>query len=171
MRALIVIDVQKGLIDLKKETKIIDKINELIKKFRENNDKIIFVRHCSEHKEDFFNKENEGSKISEMLDYQNEFVVEKYTPSAFFQTTLTSYLKDNQIDELYVTGFNSEYCIAFTSIAAYDRGYKVKIVEDAIDTVNKGKIYGYKSLDITDFLLTVIHNSNVIELVETENVN
>lgn len=170
MKALLIIDVQDGLIKSKHDTKIINNITKLIKKFRKEEHKIIFVRHLSENEGDLFHIDNESSKIHHSLDYKEEEVINKYTPSAFFNTNLDEELKENKIDELFIAGYNSEYCITFTTISAYDRGYNVHVVEDAIDTVNNGKTYGIDKLDITEFLLTVFYNSNVIDLVETSDI-
>jgi len=96
--------------------------------------------------------------------------VNKKTPSSFYQTNLDNLLKESSSNEIYITGLNSRYCVTFTTVASFDRGYQTVIIEDLVDTVNASKIYGYKSLDITDYTLTVFFNSGVIELIESTDI-
>ena len=53
----------------------------------------------------------------------------------------------------------------FTAIAAFDRGYKVTYIEDATGTVNTAQTYDMPGLDIKDFVGTVLHWSDVIEVL------
>lgn len=97
-----------------------------------------------------------------------DYVIEKGTPSAFFQTELPNLLETLRIDHLFITGFNTEYCCMFTAIAAFDRGYKVTFIENATGTVNNDETYEMQGLDIKDFVGTVLHWSNVIEVLDYE---
>ena len=56
----------------------------------------------------------------------------------------------------------------FTAIAAFDRGYKVTFIENATGTVNNDETYEMQGLDIKDFVGTVLHWSNVIEVLDYE---
>jgi len=94
--------------------------------------------------------------------------LKKKTPSAFFQTELNDKLLQLGVDHLFITGFNTEFCCQFTAIAAYDRGYKVTFIEDATATVNDKTTYEMEGLDIRDFVGTVLHWSNVIEVLDHE---
>lgn len=54
----------------------------------------------------------------------------------------------------------------FTAITAFDRGFKVTFVENATGTVNIDETYEMKGLDIRDYVGTVLHWSNVIEVLD-----
>ena len=58
----------------------------------------------------------------------------------------------------------------FTAIAAYDRGFQTVFVEDATNTVNTADNYDMPGLDIRDFVATVLHWSNVIEVLDFEEI-
>ncbi|WP_411844209.1 isochorismatase family cysteine hydrolase [Salinicoccus sp. HZC-1] len=90
-------------------------------------------------------------------------VIEKAYPIAFKGTGLQQYLEDNKTDKLYITGFNMEFCVLFTSVAAADRGYEVVVIEDLCGTVNDENTYEMEGLDIVDFTGSVIDWSGVIE--------
>jgi len=54
----------------------------------------------------------------------------------------------------------------FTAIAAYDRGYQVTFIEPATGTVNDAEVYEMEGLDVRDFVGTVLHWSNAIEVLD-----
>ncbi|WP_454053727.1 isochorismatase family protein [Clostridium sp. Marseille-Q7071] len=131
MRALLVLGVQKHVLDQKEFVEEKDKIKNLIHIFREKGERVIFTRHIENVKESTFNKNNSSSEIHKEFNNLYDYLIEKTTPSAFYKTNLEKVLKAENIDELIVIGFNTEYCCMFTSIAAFDRGYNVTFIEDA----------------------------------------
>jgi nicotinamidase/pyrazinamidase len=51
-------------------------------------------------------------------------------------TGLSSYLKDNEIDEIYVCGLAADYCVKFTVLDGISEGFKTHLVIDATKAVN-----------------------------------
>ena len=72
------------------------------------------------------------------------------------------------MDHVFITGFNTEFCCQFTAIAAFYRGYQVTFIKNATGTVNDEDVYEMPGLDIRDFVGTVLHWSNVIEVLDLE---
>ncbi|SDK33666.1 isochorismatase family protein [Lacicoccus qingdaonensis] len=169
MKALLVIDVQKGFLEGREV--LVDKISRLMQYFKMNDDKVIAFQHIDEDAGSPIEKGTEGAEIpDEILEHTDELLEKRY-PISFKETDLDKILKEYGIDEVYITGFNMEFCILFTSIAAADRGYKVTVIEDLCGTENDGGTYEMDGLDIVDFIGTVIDWSGVIEnkyLEETE---
>ncbi|MCM3741428.1 isochorismatase family protein [Oceanobacillus luteolus] len=168
MRALLVIDAQKTIVDFKDFHQEIGMIETMITDFKENGDQVIFIRNLDDDEKSSFHKNSAGSEIHDSLKKYAEIVVEKKTPSSFYQTELDEKLKQFGVDHIFITGFNTEFCCQFTAIAAYDRGYKVTFIEDATGTVNDGTTYEMEGLDIRDFVGTVLHWSSVIEVLDYE---
>ncbi|WP_461613106.1 cysteine hydrolase family protein [Clostridium sp. Marseille-QA1073] len=166
MRALLVLDMQNYILGQKDFGEEKDKIKNLIHIFREKGEIVIFTRHIENIKESPFNKNNNSSEIHEEFDNLYDYVIEKTTLSAFYKTNLEKVLKAENIDELIVTGFNTEYCCMFTSIAAFDKGYNVTFIQDATGTVNSGEIYGVKDIDIKRFLGSIMSLSNAIKVLD-----
>eukprot|EP00123_Amoebidium_parasiticum_P020804 comp5663_c0_seq1/m.1552 comp5663_c0_seq1/g.1552 ORF comp5663_c0_seq1/g.1552 comp5663_c0_seq1/m.1552 type:complete len:208 (-) comp5663_c0_seq1:269-892(-) len=52
------------------------------------------------------------------------------------QTELDSILKEKGIDEVYVCGLATDYCVHFTALDALDLGYTVHVILDASRGVN-----------------------------------
>ena len=63
---------------------------------------------------------------------QDEIVLVKKYPSAFFHTHLISLLVVDRIDTLIVTGCSTSGCIRATAVDAVSYGYRVVVPEEAV---------------------------------------
>src|SRR5699024_6203064 len=157
MKALLVIDVQNGLVDLGDFDDDLAKMESVIKDFKKDNHPVIFMRHVDDIEESPLYKGATGSELHHSLKTYADYVIEKQTPSSFYNTELDDVLEKWGIDHLFITGFNTEFCCQFTAISAFDRGYNVTFIEDATGTVNTAETYEMEGLDIRDFVGTVLH--------------
>lgn len=165
-RALIVLDVQEGMLKEQDFSGQLAYIDQLMDEFNENEELIVATKHLDDFEESMIYEHSAGVRLDETIAEKSHVVLEKRKPNAFLDTELEAILKAKHIDELIITGFNSEYCCLFTSIAAEDRGYQVTLIEDACGTVNTGETYEYEDLDITDFIATVLHWSGSITVLD-----
>ena len=154
MKALLVIDVQNGIVNYGD--------------FKDNNNPVIFMRHLDDAEESSLYKHSIGSELHSSLKDYADCVLEKQTPSSFFNTEFSNILAKSGVNHLFITGFNTEFCYMFTAISAFDRGYKVTFIENATGTVNTNETYEMQGLDIKDFVGTVLHWSNAIEVLDYE---
>ena len=168
MKALLVIDVQNGIVnfgDFKEELSLIENV---IKDFKASNSPVIFMRHLDDAEESPLFKGSVGSELHYSLKDYADYILEKKTPSSFFNTELSNTLEKLGVNHLFITGFNTEFCCMFTAISAFDRGFKVTFIENATGTVNTEETYEMQGLDIKDFVGTVLHWSNMIEVLDFE---
>lgn len=168
MEALIVIDVQKGLLDKKEFTEEKKNIMELISYFKNNNKPIIFTRQIDMDKESIFYKNAPSSEILGDFKKHADYVITKETPDSFLKTELGNILKDLKVDHVFICGFNTEYCCLFTAISAFSKGYKVTFMENATGSVCDENTYEMPGLDIRDFVGSVLNWSNVIEVIDCD---
>lgn len=168
MEALLVIDVQNGIVEFADFQKELTVMKDVIEDFKSKGKPVIFIRHLDDEEESSLYKGSAGSELHASLKEYAECIVEKQTPSAFFKTDLSGRLEKLEVDHVFIIGFNTEFCCQFTAIAAYDRGYKVTFIEDGTGTTNTAESYGMTGLDIKDFVGTVLHWSNVIEVLDYE---
>lgn len=166
MKALLVIDVQNGIVNFSDFTEELLLMENIIKDFKNKNNPVVFMRHIDDAEESSLYKYSDGSKLHHSLKDYADYVFEKKTPSSFFHTELANKLAELGIDHLFIVGFNTEFCCMFTAISAFDRGYKVTFIEDATGTVNADETYEMPGLDIKDFVGTVLHWSNAIEVLD-----
>lgn len=168
MEALLVIDVQNGIVesgDFKSELSLMKLV---IEDFKKKEKPIIFVRHLDKEQESSLFEGAVGSELHHSLKAYAETIVEKRTPSAFFETGLSEMLDKLSVEHVFIIGFNTEFCCMFTAISAFDRGYQVTFIEDATGTANTAESYEMPGLDIRDFVGTVLHWSDAIEVLDYE---
>ncbi|MBB2483567.1 isochorismatase family protein [Bacillus sp. APMAM] len=168
MKALLVIDVQNGIVnfgDFKEELSLMENV---IKDFKDSDSPVIFMRHLDDAEESPLYKHSVGSELHSSLKDYADYVIEKQTPSSFFNTELSNTLEKLGVNHLFITGFNTEFCCMFTAISGFDRGYKVTFIENATGTVNTDETYEMQGLDIKDFVGTVLDWSNAIEVLDYE---
>ncbi|SEQ13703.1 isochorismatase family cysteine hydrolase [Piscibacillus halophilus] len=168
MKALLVIDVQNVIVNFKDFRNELINIEKIINDFKSQQLPVIFVRNISGDENNPFYYKSKDSKIYEPLLEYADYTIEKKTPSSFFQTKLENMLRNLNVNQLFITGFNTEFCCMFTAISAFDRGYKVSLIEDATGTVNDANTYEMPGLDIRDFVGTALHWSNTIEVLDFE---
>lgn len=168
-KALLIIDVQQGF--LKGYEELPERIAKIAQKFKDNNDKVIAIQHIDDMKGSPIEFGTASAEIPTILTGSADIIIQKRYPISFKKTDLQSYLDEQGIKELFITGFNMEFCILFTSIAAADRGYDVTVIEDLCASANDGSTYEMNDLDITDFIGTVLDWSELVTnkyLEETE---
>lgn len=168
-KALLIIDVQQGF--LKGYEDLPERISKVAHRFLRNNDKVVAIQHIDEMEGSPIEFGTDGANIPELLTDSADILIQKKYPISFKDTDLHEYLQGHGIKELFIAGFNMEFCILFTSIAAADRGYEVTVIEDLCGTANDGKTYEMNDLDIVDFIGTVLDWSEVVQtksLYETE---
>lgn len=54
-------------------------------------------------------------------------------------TGLAAYLRNRQIDTLYIVGLATDFCVAWTALDAREAGFTVYVVEDATRAITPGK--------------------------------
>ncbi len=164
MRALLVVDVQNdfcpgGALGVKDGNKIIPHINNLIREF----DLVVASRDW--HPEDTVHFEKwpvhcvrgtEGAEFHPELKVKKmDFIFDKGTKnkddgySAFEATNknLTEFLKETGVEELYVCGLTTEYCVKQSALDAVSNGFKTFLFTDAIAPVNMNPGDEEKALD------------------------
>ena len=80
--------------------------------------------------------------IPELKPKRGDYVVGKISFDGFYKTRLESLLKRLKLDELYITGVQTDCCIRETAISAGYRGFKVLVVKNCCATNAKWKSEG-----------------------------
>lgn len=134
--ALLIIDMQVGLFHGQEKPhegeRLLANIQHLIAQARQQQVPIFAVRHTGP----------EGSPIAAgsplwqllpalALDAEVDTLFNKSRPNAFHGTDLAHHLESAQIDDLYIVGMKSQFCIDSTCRAAADLGFKPLLVADA----------------------------------------
>jgi len=153
MKALIIVDVQVdfcpgGALAAAGGDKIIPVINSLMDKF----DLVVASRdwhpaqtihfdkwpvHCvrESHGADF-HPQLKADKIQQQFLKGTENRDDGYSAFEATNKNLTDFLKEHKIDELFVTGLATDYCVKATALDSVKNGFKTSVIEDAIAAVN-----------------------------------
>jgi len=139
MKALIVIDVQKGMFAFPGLAPhdgegVVARIAELISRARKSGTPIFFIQHDG-GPDDPFHRGKPGFPFHEKLTPRAaDDVTVKHRSSAFHGTDFDAKLKRAGVDHLIVAGMQSEYCVDSAIRGAVERGYEVTLPGDAHST-------------------------------------
>ena len=143
--ALVIIDVQLGMFDASEEPpvpggeRLLENIRSLIDEAREVGDSAIYVHYCEAGVT--LEEGTEGWKIHPSIaPLDGDLVVKKRTPDSFLDTVLREELGSRNIEDLVLTGLQTECCIDTTCRRAFSLGYDVTLVKDAHGTWDKDDI-------------------------------
>jgi len=143
-KALIIIDVQKGMFQEEKSVykgeELISKLKTLIRKARASNTPIFYVQHNAPTGKPLeFGKE--GWEIHDDITPQvTDTIVQKTNPDSFLNTTLEEELSKKGIKHIYITGIQTEACVDTTCRRAFSMGYKVTLISDVHSTWNSNEL-------------------------------
>lgn len=134
--ALLIIDMQVGLFHGPEKPhdgeRVLANIQHLIKKARQHSVPVFAVRHTGPQGSPIA----AGSPLWQLLpalelDTEIDTLFDKSRPNAFYGTHLAQQLQDQKIENLYLVGMKSQFCIDSTCRAAADLGFKPHLVADA----------------------------------------
>jgi nicotinamidase-related amidase len=164
-RALLVIDVQKGMFSVPAfqpfdGEAVVARIAQMIAAARASGTAIFFVQHDG----------GPGHPLSaecagfpfreEVAPRTNDIVIVKRRCSAFQDTALEEKLRAAGIDSVIVCGMQTEYCVDTAVRAAFERGFAVTLVADAHTTgdtavLHAKDIVAHHNATLTNFAAVV----------------
>jgi nicotinamidase-related amidase len=139
-KALIIIDMQKGmftenLLSTMHEGKaLLTNTSLLIDVARKSKLTIIYIQHCAYPGQVLIKGTDAWAIQEEIAPADSDTIVEKIESNAFEGTELASILRKKNIDTVITCGLQSEYCVANTSLAALEHGFKVIVAQDCHST-------------------------------------
>lgn len=135
MKALIVIDMQVGMLD--GETvphdldNVVDKINTVAEVIRGRALPVIFIQHHGATGEVFAVGESGWQVLPSIQQAPSDVFVPKTICDAFYGSNLDALLKKTEIDHLLISGWATDFCVDTTIRAAISREYDVTVIADA----------------------------------------
>lgn len=150
---LIIIDMQEALVAEKpyNEEITLNNIELLIRKCRENNVEVIYVRHDG-GKGDELEYGSSGWQIhTKIAPKEGEKIIEKRFNSAFRDTELKDYLYEKEIDTLILEGMQTEYCFDTTCKVAFEYKFNLIIPEEANTTFDNEQMSGKEIYEYYNF--------------------
>ncbi|MDO5969638.1 isochorismatase family protein [Flavivirga aquimarina] len=140
-KALLVIDMQKG--SFTPETPrydthgVINKINLLADRFRTSGNHVFYIQHDGTKHNDFIPNTEAWEILSDLQVSKEDILISKYANDVFYNSNLKSKLETYNINELYITGCATDFCVEATIQSALAKDYNVTVVKDAHTTGNR----------------------------------
>ena len=185
--AILVIDIQKDFVSPEgyatktwgHDNSHLDKIVEKIKKFLEQAQRheveILYTQTIYDPEKvskamskklgsalgEYVAPNSEGIQFYKLNPPEDKIFI-KYAISAFTNPNLCRYLKQKQIENLIILGFNSNICVEGTARAAVDHGFHTTLVEDLIGTTGFWKNHETELLATFGLILGYVTNSEEI---------
>jgi nicotinamidase-related amidase len=139
--ALVIIDLQKGIVGLNTihpATEIVSRSAQLARAFRERNLPVVLVnvagRAPGRIQTQFnFSPPPDWTELAPELDRQpGDYTVTKLQIGAFYGTALEQILRRRGVTQVFLTGISTSAGVEATARQAYDQGYNVVLVTDAM---------------------------------------
>ena len=142
--ALIVIDLQKGTVALPSSPypvgEVINRAAELARSFRERGLPVVLVnvtggapgRTDSGRRKSASLPADWAELVPELDAHPNDYIITKQRPGAFIGTNLNDYLQQHSVTQVVLAGVATSIGVESTARSAYDYGYNVTFVIDAM---------------------------------------
>ena len=157
-KLLLVIDVQKSFIT-EDTKKILPKIEKLI----DSNlyDDVVFTRFINSYESRFYKDLNYEGCINEStsslaIDSKKYKVIEKYAYTSLTDE-LKEYIKDNNIEKIYLCGFDTNACVLKTALDLFEQDYDFYLLKNYC-----GSSSGIRLHDDAILNLSILIGSNKI---------
>ena len=138
MKALLVIDMQKGSFTAETprfDTKgVVKRINHLAFIFREQNSPVFFIQHDGTGTGKFEKNTKEWEHLDELTITSEDIRIDKCANDVFYASDLLSKLKELDVQELFITGCATDFCIESTIQSALTKDFDVTVVSDGHTT-------------------------------------
>ncbi len=133
MDAMLVVDMQVGLLKGKPKHDlhgVIERINRLTTKVRDQSGRVIFIQHCGRHGDDFEPQTPGSEFLPELFRDPADIVIRKNLNDPFAGTDLQARLKEIAPDRLLIAGWATDFCVDATVRSAVANHYNVVVVAD-----------------------------------------
>ena len=84
-------------------------------------------------------KNSEGAKLDEKLKIVGKNYFSKTQGNAFSNSSLTEFLRKENIEDVYISGLYAEACVLSSVKGAMKNGFKTSVISDAIATKSESK--------------------------------
>ncbi len=137
--ALVVIDIQNDI--TKHYRDVIDQINAAVAWARARGMAVVYIRHnnLSEGTRTF-KPGTRGEELAPELDVVSDHVFVKTKANALTSEAFAAFIRDNGIDEFFVTGADATACVKSTCFNMVKAGYTVHVISDCVTSYDLKKL-------------------------------
>ena len=170
---LIVIDMQKGLVDeeLYAFDTFMERTVRLVDADRKNDVEVIFVQHDAGSGSGMSAGDEDFEIVDQITPKEGEKVFTKTINSCFGSKEFKEYVENLADKRLMIVGLQTNYCIDCTVKSAFERGFEVIIPEGTNSTFDNDYMTGettvrYYNEDVWEELVEAVTFEEAIALLE-----
>ncbi|WP_205410275.1 isochorismatase family protein [Aquimarina longa] len=150
-KALLIIDMQKGSFTPKTPRfdtdEVINRINILSELFRTFNFPVLFAQHDGTKSNEFIPNTTEWELLEGLKTNSTDIFIDKYANDVFYKSKLQSKLIDLNINELFITGCATDFCIESTIQSGLTKNYNITVVKNAHTTGDRPHLKAIKVIE------------------------
>ena len=174
-KALLVIDMQKGSFTPKTPrfdaVNVVKRINKLSAFFREHKHPVFFIQHDGTGTSAFEKGTLEWENLDDLTIELSDVLIDKYANDVFYNSNLQSKLTELEINELFITGCATDFCVASTVQSAIVKDYNITVVEDAHTTADRPNLQAEQVITHYNWVWqNMIPTKGVVKVEKTEKI-
>ena len=171
MDAMIVVDMQAGLLNGRPKhdlNGVINRINRLAAKVREQSGQVIFLQHCGSQGDDFEPETPGWALLPELHRIPADIVVQKTLNDPFVGTDLAARLEAIAPDRVFVTGWATDFCVDATVRSTVSNHHNVVVVTDAHTLNDRPHLDAASVIDHHNWVWSQLITRRSIRLARTD---
>lgn len=137
-KALLIIDLQQGSFlnpaHTYDEKAVVNRINLLADQFRKADLPVIVIQHDGSLQNEYVPGTSDWELVPELKTTSADILIHKTVNDSFYKTSLKSVLDKLCVNELFITGCATDFCIDSTVQSALSNDYIVTVVKDGHTT-------------------------------------
>ena len=138
-KALVVIDIQNDITRHYRD--IMDKLNAAIEWAAESGMEIVYIQHNNlSAGTRTFKPGTKGAELVPELKVVSTHIFVKTKANALTSGDFSEYIRENGIDEFYITGADATACVKSTCFNMTKAGYTVHVISDCVTSYDLKKI-------------------------------
>lgn len=173
MKALLVIDMQQG--SFREDTpryatsEVVENINKLSELFRNQDYPVLFIQHDGSAEGNFLPGTEEWKLLPELIQQEGDLYISKEANDAFYGSDLKDRLEMANVEELFITGCATDFCVDSTLKSALIRGYKIHLIRDGHTTGERPNLSAKEVIDYYHWIWeNMLPTPSKIKLITTE---
>ena len=113
---------------------VVNRINLLAQKFRNLDLPVIYIQHDGTRDNEFLPNTFDWEILSELNVIDSDIKINKYANDVFYKSNLKKTLTEYNVNELYITGCATDFCVEATIQSALAKDFNLTIVADGHTT-------------------------------------
>ncbi len=150
---------------------VVNRINGLAKIFRELNFPVIFIQHDGTKMNEFIPNTTEWELLDNLKVEPTDILIDKYANDVFYNSKLQSKLTELNVNELFITGCATDFCVESTIQSALVKDYNLTVVSDGHTTGERPHLKAEKVIDHYNWVWrNMIPTKGIIKVIPFEKI-